>query len=438
MLYRILKVLLGIGTRLYYREIRVTNKERLIQSGPTIIIANHPNTMLDAWIIARLSKRPIYYMAKGTFFSSRIKRWFLRGLGMIPVNRFEDAKTSGISNQAAFEECYQLLERGESLLIFPEGNSTLERQLRELRTGAARIALEAEVRNGGELGVQILPIGIIYVEGDKFRSSALLRIGELIDPMEYYEKYREKQSDTGRELTAIFRERLEGLLVNSSSKEQDDLVDSIVKIVEGDVLFRGAHGVEQRVDLIKLIHNKLNAVYLSEPWRLSEIEQLVSKISWQIETLGVDPKFLSAKLNRGIVFRQSVLIIAEFTIGFPVFVLGFVHNVFPFQVTSLIMPKLVKVAEYYAPIAILLGIVLYPLTYTSFLIAAHYLFDFSWWMLIIYFLLMPISGMIAFYFLKFLRQVSYKWKYLFLLRGKKNLLARLIADKTELGETFFG
>ena len=111
---------------------------------------------------------------------------------------------------------------------------------------------------------------------------------------------------------------------------------------------------------------------------------------------------------------------------------------FPFQVTSLIMPKLVKVAEYYAPIAILLGIVLYPLTYTSFLIAAHYLFDFSWWMLIIYFLLMPISGMMAFYFLKFLRQVSYKWKYLFLLRGKKNLLARLIADKTELGETFFG
>lgn len=437
MLYRVLKVLLGIGIRLYYRELRVTNRERFKDDGPLVIIANHPNTMLDAWIIARLSKRPIYYMVKGTFFSSPIKRWFLRGLGMVPVNRVEDEKTSGISNQVAFEECYRLLETGETLLIFPEGNSTLERQLRELRPGAARIALEAESRNDGKLGLKIIPIGLIYVQGDKFRSSVQVKIGEVIDHMSYYDDYQTNPSVVGRNLTDDFRKELEILLVDSTSKEQDDLVDSIVEIVDGDISFSGAHGVEKRVDLIKLVHEKLNTIYLSEPSRLPEIERLVSKIKWQIETMDIEPKFLSAKLKKGFVFRHSLIIIVKFIIGLPIFLFGVLHNIFPFQFTSLIMPKLVKEAEYYAPIAILLGIVLYPLTYTAFLLIAGFGFDFTWWMLIIYLTMMPISGMMAFYFVRFMRQVSFKWKYLFLLRSKKNLLARLIADKSELVETFF-
>ncbi len=434
MLYKVLKVLLGIGIRLYYRELRVTHKERLIQDGPVIIIANHPNTMLDAWIIARLSKRPIYYMAKGTFFNSSIKSWFLKNLGMIPVNRVEDEKTTGISNQTAFEACYRLLESGETLLIFPEGNSTLERQLRALRTGAARIALEAETRNNGGLGLKILPIGLIYAQGDKFRSSALIRIGDVIDHLPYYAAYQASPSLIGKKLTESFRVSLENLLVNSTSKEQDELVDNIANIVEEDVKLRGVHGVEKRVDLIKLIHEKLNSIHIHEPWKLPEIERIISKIQWQIDTMDIDPKFLSAKLKKGFVFRHSIQIIAKFIFGLPLFLFGLIHNVFPFQFTSLIMPKLVKEAEYYAPIAILLGIVLYPITYTTFLLIAYYGFDFNWWMLLIYFTLMPISGMMAYYFIKFMRQVSFKWKYLFLLRSKKNLLARLIADKAQLVE----
>ncbi|MEY3425897.1 MAG: hypothetical protein RL679_1255, partial [Bacteroidota bacterium] len=87
MLYRILKVIVGIGIRLYYKEIKVKNGKFLDHDGPMIIIANHPNTLMDAWIIGNVCPQPIYFMAKGTFFNSPLKRKLLKSLNMIPINR---------------------------------------------------------------------------------------------------------------------------------------------------------------------------------------------------------------------------------------------------------------------------------------------------------------------------------------------------------------
>src|ERR1044071_9843594 len=149
MLYRILKVIVGLGIRIYYREIRVVNQENLDHGGPLILIANHPNTLMDAWIMGFINRRRVHYMAKATFFNSPFKRSILRAIGMIPINRKSDGTTAGVNNRDSFEACYELLERGEILVIFPEGTSYLERRLREIKTGTARIALEVESRNDG-------------------------------------------------------------------------------------------------------------------------------------------------------------------------------------------------------------------------------------------------------------------------------------------------
>jgi 1-acyl-sn-glycerol-3-phosphate acyltransferase len=98
MLYRILKLIVGIGIRLYYRETKVRNAHFLKHDGPMIIIANHPNTLMDAWMVGNVCQQPIYYMAKGTFFSSPIKRRILQSLNMIPINRKVDGKIKGIGN----------------------------------------------------------------------------------------------------------------------------------------------------------------------------------------------------------------------------------------------------------------------------------------------------------------------------------------------------
>ena len=48
--------------------------------GARILIANHPNTLMDAWILGQICKEPIYFMTKGTFFNNKLKSVFLRSL----------------------------------------------------------------------------------------------------------------------------------------------------------------------------------------------------------------------------------------------------------------------------------------------------------------------------------------------------------------------
>ena len=94
MLYRILKFIIGVGIRLYYSEIKVNNKQYLAAGKkPMIIIANHPNTLMDAWVIGMVCNQPIYYMAKATLFDSKFKLkllitiHFLKNLDIIFLRR---------------------------------------------------------------------------------------------------------------------------------------------------------------------------------------------------------------------------------------------------------------------------------------------------------------------------------------------------------------
>ena len=74
-----------------------------------------------------------------------------------------------------FEACYRVLEQGEAVGIFPEGITHDDPQLKTVKTGAARMALELEHRHGGKLGLQIVPVGLNLSAKNKYRSEALNR-----------------------------------------------------------------------------------------------------------------------------------------------------------------------------------------------------------------------------------------------------------------------
>src|SRR5262249_32937502 len=84
-----------------------------------------------------------------------------------------------------FERTRELLARGGTIAIFPEGASHSDPKLRPLKTGAARIALgtAAGLRDGPQRSapaLRIVPAGIYYTAKGTFRSAALLYFGEPI------------------------------------------------------------------------------------------------------------------------------------------------------------------------------------------------------------------------------------------------------------------
>ena len=436
MLYRLIKVLVGIGIRLYYREIRVKNRKNIPLDEPLIIIANHPNTLMDAWMIGHICPRPIHFMAKGTLFNSKFKLKLLSSLNMIPINRVGEGKTDGVSNQNSFQACYDILEAGKTLVIFPEGSSYQERHLRDLKSGTARIALEAVKRKEGQLDVKILPMGLNYTQAEKFRSRVLVDIGEPMSTKDYLADYIENSGKGARKMTEQFRVRLEQLLVNSNTKEEQDLIDQVANILQSRYTKEGSENAISEIDLLKRIRNRMDDFKVTEAWKTEEVRKLVETVKWENEKLNIQTDFLDRRFRSTMFFRQLFCSIIFVLIAVPFFIFGMIHNAIQFYLIDFLIPKLTKDIEYYAPLAVLLGLVLYPLFFGLF---AHFIgnaFDLSFWQKVIYFVMMPLGGLFAYFFHRYLRHIGYKWKYIFLMIRQKEVVLSLKAKRDRLREYF--
>ena len=433
-MYRLLKLLIGIGIRLYYKEIKVKNRQFLDHDGPIIIIANHPNTLMDAWMVGQICKQPIHFMAKGTFFNSRFKRWILGSLNMIPINRSVDEKIDGVNNTDSFESCYKVLEAGKILVIFPEGNSMMERQLRVLKTGTARIALEVEKRNSGKLNLKVIPMGLFYSKAEKFRSSVLITIEQGLFVNDYLEEYNANTSLAARKLTDKFRIHLERVIVTTESSEQEKLLEDILGIMRNSWK---QHNIENNAVHFQEIKERIEEIQLLQPYLLDEIQNLVNTIIWQTAKLEIKTDFLDKRFRSQPYLSQLFLSIVFFLLGLPLYVFGFINNIIPFKLTELLMTKLVKNKEYYAPVAVLLGLVLYPLNYSFFLWTGCQLFDLNTIGQIIYFSAMPLTGMFTYHFGLFMTNTAYKWNYIFLVMNEKEAVKELQGLQKRLAKIIF-
>jgi len=125
-----------------------TGREHIPGRGAVLLAANH-RSFLDPWLVAVCARRPIYFMTKRELFDTRLQGWFLNALGAFPVCR-------GESDETATETARLLLERGEAVLIFPEGTRTRSGSLRRPKRGIGRLALET--------GAPVVPIAVLGSE----------------------------------------------------------------------------------------------------------------------------------------------------------------------------------------------------------------------------------------------------------------------------------
>jgi 1-acyl-sn-glycerol-3-phosphate acyltransferase len=161
--------------RLFFRRIDVEGREQVPQVGPVIFILNHPNALIDPLILLCRAGRPVSFLAKEPLFRMPFIGSIVRAMDSIPVyRRMDQADTS--QNAATFVAARQLLSRGGSLALFPEGTSHSDPRLKPFRTGAARIALGAQVP-----GLQVVPAGLFYTEKSRFRSQVLLCFGPPVE-----------------------------------------------------------------------------------------------------------------------------------------------------------------------------------------------------------------------------------------------------------------
>ncbi len=145
-------------------------------AGPLLIAANHPNSFLDAIILATLFKRPVYSLARGDAFANNFYTKVLTSLKMLPVYRISEGVENIEHNYTTFSSCIDIFKKNGIVLIFSEGRCINEWHLRPLKKGTARLAINAWQQG---IPLKVLPVGLNYSSFRIFGKNIILNFGEI-------------------------------------------------------------------------------------------------------------------------------------------------------------------------------------------------------------------------------------------------------------------
>lgn len=217
-----------------------------VPSGPVLLVANHPNSLLDPLILFRTSGRRSRPLARAPLFDRPILGRVIRAVGAIPVYRREDDPAQMARNRDALRAAIQALGAGDAVQIFPEGRTHSDATLAPLRTGAARIALGAEADADWRLGAVVVPVGLTYARKAVFRGHAVALYGDAIPVAAYRDAYRHDDQAAVRQLTAEIDHRLRALTLDLARTDDADLIDAAERVW---ALGKGLRTSRQRVPL---------------------------------------------------------------------------------------------------------------------------------------------------------------------------------------------
>ncbi len=358
MIYNLIKYLLKVTIYSYFRRVSIVGQEYIPTEGPVIFVANHPSALIDPLVIITGIKRKIHPIAAAEFFGGKLKTWILKNkFHMIPVYRPGQSKDSSkTSNNDMFTHCHQLLLNQGALLIFPEGTSETDKGVRNLKTGAARIALEAERLCKNKIKVQIIPIGLNYSNSHQFRSDLFVKVGPPI-------LSKNINSDTNNEvndLTDLIKIGLIDTLLHTGSKELNKLTNSIENFYQ--------NYLEESMEIKKddaFSHFKIQKKIIEATlYSLTNHKEKAVKISNRIK------RHLDRNKSEGIYLNDafkklSFKEILELIFGLPFYLLGFILNFLPFFLVKKIFQSIEIKKAFRGSSAMMIGLLIFLFWYVS-------------------------------------------------------------------------
>ena len=433
MLYAILKLIYQAGLWVFFSKLEVRNRHLVPGSGPLLVVSNHPNTFMDPIVTASLLQQPVYFIAKSTVFGGKLQTWILRQMHLIPINRREDSPNIPVCNEEAFAESFKALEQGQTILIFPEGNSFNQRRLRKIKTGTARIALGVEGKNQNQLGLRILPVGLNYSAPTRFRSEVFVNFGEPILVSKYARAFEEDAQGAVLALTDEVRSSMEKLIIHTPTDEEDKLarqVESLYKerMVAAAPLAAPPH--EHSFILSRAIVKSINFFSQTAPERVADIKQRISNYMLQLKRLELRDAILG--MGHQDIIRESILGLLLMLVGFPIYLYGLLHNYLPYIIPSKVARAVTKEEEWYAPIMLTTGIFSFPIFYALEIWLVEYRFDIGLPWLLLYAFSLPLSGFFTLGYWNKLVHTQAHWLLLRLFFKRQHVVDDLRAQRTAI------
>jgi glycerol-3-phosphate O-acyltransferase/dihydroxyacetone phosphate acyltransferase len=434
MLYGILKLLMQGTTRVFFRSITIKNKEAIPASGPVIILANHPSTFMDPIVVASVINRKVFFLGKGELFRGAFAKWLLPKMNIIPVYRKQDDPTQMNKNADTFKKCFEHLENGGAILIFPEGVSITERKLKPVKTGAARIALGAEARNDFKLGVKVVNIGLNYADPHKFNRDLFINIEQPLEAADYAAGFSKDEFAAAEELTEDIRKQLESLVISIQDSKTDELVKDIETLYKYNL--RKARGIsgkdsESEFAITQNIVKAVNYYSETDPAFVEAMRSRTRNYLESLKELDIEDEDISRNRSNGSFIGTNIRALLFLVLGFPVYLYGLVNNYIPFEIPGLLAGKIAKSKDFRGAIGMVLGMFTFLIFDSVQIYLVHRIFHNSL-ITVLYAISLPLSGFFTYYYWHTFDKIRAKWLLISLFFRRSTAIASRIAERKSI------
>ena len=438
-MYRLMRWLIRLALGFYFRRIEKFHADRVPLTGPLLFTSNHPNSLTDSFLLGASVTRKVNFVATVALFRFRPVKWILMRCGVIPINRAKDDARAMRTVADAFEACFRVLEAGEAIGIFPEGITYDDSQLKEVKSGAARMALELEHRHGGKLGLRIVPVGLTYSAKEAYRSDALINFGEPLLAADFLEGYEEGRKDCIRKLTAEIEARLQSLIVHLPKLEQARLIEGVKRLYLGRLRVgnRVVHepitpGAEHLL-LTQRIIEAVERVCREQPERAAAFGAKLAYYERWLGRLRIPDNYLALFTEKGKLTGQTLAWAAVAVAGAPVALYGWLHRLIPFALVRWAAGRFTEPGKHKAQsstTSILAGTVAFGFFYGGCVLLFHKLF--GWPASLWYGLSLPVTSLFAHYYLRDLKRLLNSLRNALVLVRAPMATKRLLALRAEL------
>jgi glycerol-3-phosphate O-acyltransferase/dihydroxyacetone phosphate acyltransferase len=289
----------SLAARIYYR-LTVAGGS-VPATGPVLLVANHPNSILDPVLVAAAARRPVRFLAAATTTNRRGIGPLIRAAGAIPVYRRMDDPSQLARNEEMFRAVFAALARGDAVAVFPEGVSHDDPRMVPLKTGAARIVLGAFAT--GCPSCPVVPVGLVYRHRERFRSEAFAVVGTSV-PWSDLAPAGVQSAEAVRELTRRIDESLREVTINLQRWEDAPIVECAESIycaefgARRDPVRRVAH-LRQATEILARLREEQ-----SDEW--AALVRDVSRHARILKRLRLEPADLRVTPTRRDTLRWSV------------------------------------------------------------------------------------------------------------------------------------
>ena len=231
----------------FFRQIQVEGIENIPTRGGGIIIAWHPNAIIDGMLLAAKCPRPIAFGARHGLLDLPLLGWILRHTGAVPIYRACDTPEQQpdlrrAANVQSLEKLAEAVANGRLTALFPEGLSHDAPHPVALKTGAARLYdLAREL--GGDPEPFVLPVGLHYGAKERGRSTVLVRFFPPLDLPDGLVRAPAEEDDATRyarlrALTDVFERTIHETALATEDWRSHGLMHRTRKLLRAELAFR--------------------------------------------------------------------------------------------------------------------------------------------------------------------------------------------------------